>query len=255
MGLRKNKMKTNYHTHTYRCHHATGDVEDYVACALDCGINILGISDHTPLPDDKWPEDRMTLLELEAYTEKIETETAKYNGKLKILKGMECDVAPEHMEFFRRELLGKRNYDYLIASTHWIEWQGEKVHAAMLTEEDQVAIYKDNLIYGIQQKLFAFVGHPDFFAVTFHEMTPRVEKYCREIFQAAVEYKIPLEINGSGLTRNVPFYPWNDFWTLGREYDLQVICNSDAHAPEHVGNIIEPRKLADRLGLEVVNHI
>ncbi len=103
----------------------------------------------------------------------------------------------------------------------------------------------------MQQEIFAFVGHPDFFAVTFHEMTPRVESYCREIFQAAAEYDIPLEINGGGFTRKTPFYPWSEFWELGREYDIRVICNSDAHAPEHVANFTESKKMAESFGHKI----
>ena len=45
----------NYHTHTYRCQHASGDVEDYCEAAVEQGLQVLGISDHTALPDDRWP--------------------------------------------------------------------------------------------------------------------------------------------------------------------------------------------------------
>ena len=34
-------MKTNYHTHTTRCMHATGDDEDYVLSAIKGGYRIL----------------------------------------------------------------------------------------------------------------------------------------------------------------------------------------------------------------------
>lgn len=35
-------MKTNYHTHTTRCHHATGSDEDYVLSAIKGGYQELG---------------------------------------------------------------------------------------------------------------------------------------------------------------------------------------------------------------------
>ena len=41
-------MKTNYHTHTTRCMHATGSDEDYVLSAIKGGYQELGFSDHTP---------------------------------------------------------------------------------------------------------------------------------------------------------------------------------------------------------------
>ena len=43
-------MKTNYHTHTFRCNHAAERDEDYVLAALKNGYAILGFSDHTPWP-------------------------------------------------------------------------------------------------------------------------------------------------------------------------------------------------------------
>ena len=41
-------MRANYHTHTYRCNHASGTEEEYIQCALDGNIEVLGFSDHTP---------------------------------------------------------------------------------------------------------------------------------------------------------------------------------------------------------------
>ena len=41
-------MIANYHTHTPLCRHASGAVEEYAQAAFDSGIQILGMSDHTP---------------------------------------------------------------------------------------------------------------------------------------------------------------------------------------------------------------
>ena len=46
--------KTNYHTHTKRCMHATGTDADYVKAALDAGLDVLGFSDHGPFPDNRF---------------------------------------------------------------------------------------------------------------------------------------------------------------------------------------------------------
>ena len=34
-------MKTNFHTHNYRCGHAVGNVEDYVKVAIQCNKSAL----------------------------------------------------------------------------------------------------------------------------------------------------------------------------------------------------------------------
>ena len=33
-------MRSNYHTHTYRCNHATGTIEDYVKEAIKANIDM-----------------------------------------------------------------------------------------------------------------------------------------------------------------------------------------------------------------------
>ena len=38
----------NYHTHTYRCGHASGTDEEYVLAAIEAGFKVLGFSDHGP---------------------------------------------------------------------------------------------------------------------------------------------------------------------------------------------------------------
>ena len=43
-------MKTNFHTHTFRCGHAVGNEEAMVKSAIEEGIEVLGFSEHVPLP-------------------------------------------------------------------------------------------------------------------------------------------------------------------------------------------------------------
>ena len=41
-------MKTNFHTHTARCGHASGRDEEYVQSAIRGGYQVLGFADHSP---------------------------------------------------------------------------------------------------------------------------------------------------------------------------------------------------------------
>ena len=41
-------MLANYHTHTVRCQHASGDDRAYVETAIKNGMRVLGFSDHCP---------------------------------------------------------------------------------------------------------------------------------------------------------------------------------------------------------------
>ena len=46
-------MTTNYHTHTYRCGHASGTEREYVEKAIELGFSELGFSEHAPMPFPK----------------------------------------------------------------------------------------------------------------------------------------------------------------------------------------------------------
>ena len=46
----KEHKKSNYHTHTYRCNHATGEDKQYVESAINNGYDLLGFTDHVMLP-------------------------------------------------------------------------------------------------------------------------------------------------------------------------------------------------------------
>ena len=71
----------NYHSHTFRCKHATGDAVDYVSVAMNGGAKVYGISDHAPIPDGRFPEVRMSLDELDSYEKAVfkVTITPKYD--------------------------------------------------------------------------------------------------------------------------------------------------------------------------------
>ena len=43
-------MYANYHTHTFRCHHANGTEREYIEQAIERGLHTLGFSDHAPMP-------------------------------------------------------------------------------------------------------------------------------------------------------------------------------------------------------------
>ena len=64
-------MRTNYHTHTTRCLHATGSDEEFVLSAIKGGYQELGFSDHTPWKyhTDYVSDIRMTPEQLPGYVE------------------------------------------------------------------------------------------------------------------------------------------------------------------------------------------
>mgnify|MGYP001233024644 FL=1 len=88
------EFQHNFHTHTFRCKHAKGDVADYCEMAIARGMKTLGISDHSALPDDRWLAARMHYVDLAEYTAAIDKAREQY-PELRVVKGMECEYIPE----------------------------------------------------------------------------------------------------------------------------------------------------------------
>ena len=112
-------MKTNYHTHTTRCMHATGDDEDYVLSAIKGGYRILGFSDHTPWKyrTDYVADMRMLPEELPGYVESLKTLRKKYHDRIDIRIGLECEYFPQYIHWLK-EQIKKYQLDYIIFGNH-----------------------------------------------------------------------------------------------------------------------------------------
>lgn len=251
----------NYHTHTYRCHHALGDAVDYAKMAVAQGITVLGITDHTPLPDNRWPSMRMSLEEFPNYLQAIEQAQELY-PQLTILKGLECEYAPEYHGFYQ-DLLDQWGLNYLILGAHFFPCDGEWLgsHGSIISAKRLLA-YADYVIKSMESGLFAFVAHPDLFGITYLDWDQDAEACSRDILVAAEELKIPLEINGYGFRKpkvmtqsgQRPTYPWLAFWEVAAEYQISIVATSDAHHPQDVaGNITDGLLIAERLKLGVAD--
>ena len=86
----------NLHTHTYRCHHASGKDEEYVIKAIQNGYSTIGFSDHAPylFPNGYVSSFRMHPSEAEGYAKSINSLKEKYKGKIDIKLGFELEYYP-----------------------------------------------------------------------------------------------------------------------------------------------------------------
>ena len=255
-------LKRNYHTHTHRCKHASGDCEDYAREAMALGMEVLGFSDHTALPDGRWDNVRMHMDELLDYERAI-MDAQNAFPDLMVLKAMECEYTPEYHSFYADELLDKRDYDYLIGAGHYVgiddHWYGAWTHS---TAPEHLRYYVDQLIATIDSGLFIFIAHPDVFGCCNHEWNADCEAASRDICQAAVAKGVPLELNGYGIRKpwiDTPsgrraMYPWLPFWEVAAAEGVQVVLSSDAHRPIDVGHGSEELgAIRDHFGLQEVD--
>jgi histidinol-phosphatase (PHP family) len=250
-------QKENFHTHTFRCRHATADAPDYAAAAKKAGITVLGISDHTPLPDGWTPEIRMRMSELDGYLAAIRQ--ADRDCGLSVIAGMECDIHRRYFPFYKDELLIPGRCRYLIGAVHYYTHRGEELYAGFIPSAAYLRSYTDTIISGIESGLFAFIAHPDQFAASWNRWDNETRACVRAVMRAAKAAGVPLEINGNGFRkRSVEFadpfgaarqpsvpkgprppYPWRPFWEMAAEYEVLYVSNSDAHRPADVNASID----------------
>lgn len=224
--------KTNYHTHHYRCHHATGEIEEYVKISCEKGLEEIGISCHVPYEDQRFQNDRMEYKDIDAYLKEIEDVSKQYPN-IKILKSFECEYFEDVHDFY--EELAKKT-DYLILGQHYIyKNNGQAVDTFCLTETDELYIYRDYVVKALNTGLFQILAHPDIFMNHYGKWDEHCEVISEDIIEACIKNNVLLEYNANGL-RNNRNYPDKNFWMyLKKHYkDAPVIVGSDAHNPHYI---------------------
>ena len=114
-------MKTNFHTHTARCCHASGRDEEYVQSAIRGGYQILGFADHSPWQFSSSYRSHMRMNpreQFQDYLQSIRTLRRKYRDQIDIRIGLECEYFPPYMDWLR-QLIRKERLDYIILGNHF----------------------------------------------------------------------------------------------------------------------------------------
>ena len=229
-------MKTNYHTHTYRCKHATGTDEKYLTAAREGGFELLGFSDHCPFPyeDGFHSNSRMELFLFEDYLASMEELRQKYSGSIKLLRGVELDFFPKYSAW-AREFVREKRLDYVIFGNHFYPddrnggFFGRSVNSAEMLE-----LYLDCELEGMEQEDYCCIAHPDLFMRAYPVFDDRCERASRRICERAAKYRIPLEYNLSGFYQNPAGgvgYPCDEFWRIAADSGCTAVIGCDAHSP------------------------
>lgn len=227
----ESSMNYNYHTHTYRCHHAEGTPEEYIKRAIECGVKHMGFSEHIPFKfaDGYESRYRLPVKEAELYFSEISALCEKYKDEIDIKIGFEMEYYPAYYEemFASAKKYGAQ---YLILGQHFIN-QSETAHEGIYVveennSEEDLKEYVRCTLAGMKKGVFSYVAHPDVFNFTGDEniYKEHMEKICvlsKELF-------IPLEINFWGIKKK-RFYPNETFWEMAGEIGSPVTFGFDAH--------------------------
>ena len=265
----------NLHTHTIRCKHAKGYPEDYAKAARAQGIRVLGMTDHTPFPDDRVIMIRMGIAELDDYIREVHEVQAAFPD-LRILLGLECEYFPE-FDYFYKMMLEEKKMDYLIGSVHFYSYKGkvQGFWGGFKMDREALMCYADAYIQMMESGHFFFGAHPDTFGATIDQWNEDCEACAEKICTAAVRLGIPLEINVSGWLKQeqeankLGFasaaeaeaaghpcprpYPLDEFWRTASRFHVKAVVNSDAHDPAVLTKYMDlGYEMAERHGIEII---
>ncbi len=237
-------MLANYHTHTYRCHHASDEKErKYVETAIERGLEIMGFSDHAPYLFTRgtyYSGFRMYPYQLAQYCDTIMELREEYKNEIKILIGLEIEYYPE---FFKNEMNWLKDYpiDYLIMGQHFIKNEidgflyshGIEPNRKPTANEEYLKLYADQVIEGMHTGCFTYIAHPDIFTFTGDDEI--YKKHMQRLCTEAKKLDIPLEYNllGVGEKRT---YPSDKFFEIAAATGNKVIIGCDAHIAQNVAN-------------------
>ncbi len=257
-------MLTDYHLHLRpdeddtppERYFTAENVDRYLDAAAAAGVEELGVSEHVyrfrqaldlwrhPLWEENAQDD------LDAYCEFVRGTPLRL--------GVECDFIPGAEEP-TAELLGARDFDYVVGSVHfvgeeavdhpgWDVWEGSE-------DPDEVwRRYFEALAACARSGLFDILAHPDLVKV-WGGTRPLPQGDLRRFYEPAVEAiaesGIAVEISTAGLRKPVgELYPARGFAELCVEAGAPFALSSDAHLPEHVGFAYEAAvELLDDLGV------
>ncbi|MBE6643638.1 MAG: PHP domain-containing protein [Ruminococcaceae bacterium] len=248
-------MNYNYHTHTFRCNHASGTPEEYVKRATGNGIKYMGFSEHFPYicRDGYEARYRLPTSQIGDYFREIGDLREKYKNEIDIKIGFEMEYYHGLFDTMLENAV-KYGAEYLILGPHFIDEEHPGgVYAMTLTENEADYVkYADCVVDGIKSNVFTYVAHPDLFNYVGNE-----EIYKREaerICRASLEYGVPLEINFLGI-RTGRNYPNEAFWEVAGRIGSPVTFGFDAHdaMSSYDGESLKKaEKLVEKYGLNYI---
>lgn len=229
--------------HTPLCKHAVGNPIEYVKCAYEAGLKVIGFSDHCPAPTNFDTECRMNLDQIEEYIEMIDKVKNNPYG-VEVLCGMEIDYVPERMDEVVL-LINSYDFDYIIGSIHYVDdyafdnpdfiyrWNTpEKIDFVW----NKYADLLKEMVTSVKLDIIGHIDLPKKFGM-FPRNMDSFQSNLSEVIRMTSERNILIEINTAGKRKVVKeFYPSLDIMKLIKINGGNITFGSDAHRPNEVAS-------------------
>ncbi|MDE6649471.1 MAG: histidinol-phosphatase HisJ family protein [Muribaculaceae bacterium] len=243
----------NYHSHTEFCD-GRASMAEIAAAACDAGFEVWGTSPHSPICCHSGAN--MKAEDVNLYLQESGHLRQKYDGRMKILTGMEIDYISEefgpHTEYFRNLPL-----DYRIGSVHFVRTRdgrpvdvdgpAERFLKYLESEYEGDLKYVAQTYFAMELEMlelggFDIIGHLDKIgdngshAWRELEDQPWYAELVEKVIAKAVEKGIIIEINTKKFDSGNRFFPAERWWYLLKKYGARLVLSTDAHYPDKVAS-------------------
>jgi histidinol-phosphatase (PHP family) len=244
----------DYHTHSYHCNHAIGNLEEYIQRAIYLKLPEIGLSNHYPmyLLPEEFHKYAMRQELLHPYLQETNELKGKYQNEILIKRALEVDYYTPVFSKYKSAIEPiLSDLDYIIGSIHGIAWNGSVIpiyRAFSLPASSDTSdtdslfmIYYNELNKLVKTDFYDVLGHFDVIKklkLPINER-PIIWESILTVLDSLEGSSMAVEINTSGLRKQDELYPQPTIIQELIDRNIPLILGSDAHSPEHVGYAFE----------------
>ncbi len=246
-------VSVDHHVHTKYCHHAVGEMEEYVLAAIEKKLKGITFLEHMEEGVDYFEVTWLTEKDFDNYFQEGTELKQKYRDKIAVFLGVEVGFSPYHKKRLRERIL-QRKWDQVGLSYHFAKSEQfehdlnlvsrkepNKTNIDLAGRSTVLTDYFNNLIEAVNYLPGTMLCHLDA-ALRHQDNLVYDESHIAQIEQLLAAVKknnMAVEINTSGLAmRNVPF-PKPHIVKRALELGIPLVASSDSHRPGDVGRFFE----------------
>jgi len=253
-------IKADYHTHTNFSTDGQATMDAMIEQAIKLGLKEYAITDHM---DFTYP-DRRILGNFEAsdMVNAMQAAKTKYEGRIKVLVGMEISLRPDVADI-ARQMVSEHEFDFIIGSPHdvkGIDVGWTQFHHGRTKHEAHAAYFEHMLDVVHTCDSYDVLGHFDYV----ERYGPYTDKSLRyddhreiidEILKIVISKGKGIEINTAGYFYGLGHaHPQMDilqrYMQLGGEI---ITIGSDAHRPENIAQYFDDAyKMLQQVGVKYI---
>ncbi len=246
----------NLHSHTLYSDGKT-EAEEFVKEAIKQKFDVLGFSEHSPLPFET--PFSISENQMDEYAQKIDALHKKYKDHIRLFKALEFDFIPGLTKDFQK-VVEKYNLDYAIGAVHLVKPDVENqiwfINGPYIkTYDDGIKAFFDGDIKKAVKKYFCqihqmietqkfdIIAHLD--KIKMHNQNrffTEDEKWYRQLIDKTLELikqkEIIVEVNTRGIykKRCDSLFPGIEVLKKIRNLKIPVTISSDTHKPEEISS-------------------